>query len=190
MCACKSSFIEMGWREEFDFEIPCFSPCFSLLALIRTQFSTWKMIFGKSKVQEVILQTIRALSQAVISSFPVLLRLNIVIRWYIEFAFKARETFKIFYIKAHCRIFDSTGSHKPCNALHAWKLQKKTTTNKQTQIINHNSSIPVSLQLQKSQTDCTRTLNNNLSVITAVSLCFAVIVPLNDPDRHVWFAPS
>ena len=83
------------------------------------------MIFGKSKVQEVILQTIRALSQAVISSFPVLLRLNIVIRWYIEFAFKARETFKIFYIKAHCRIFDSTGSHKPCNALHAWKLQKK-----------------------------------------------------------------
>ena len=97
------------------------------------------MISGKSKVQEVILQTIRALSQAVISPFPVLLRLNIVIRWYIEFAFKARETFKIFYIKAHCRIFDSTGSHKPCNALHALKLQKKTTTNKQTQIINHNS---------------------------------------------------
>ena len=62
---------------------------------------------------------------------------------------------------------------------------KKKNNNKQTQIINHNSSIPVSLQLQKSQTDCTRTLNNNLSVITAVSLYFAVIVPLNDPDRHI-----
>ena len=82
------------------------------------------MIFGKSKVQEVILKTIRALTQAVISPFPVLLRLNIVIRWYIEFAVKARETLMIFYITSH-----------------AWKLQKKKQrqqTNKQTQIINYN----------------------------------------------------
>ena len=111
------------------------------------------MIFGKSKVQEVILKTIRALTQAVISPSPVLLRLNIVIRWYIEFAVKARETLMIFYIKAHCRIFDSSlkeATRKPCNAWHAWKLQKKktttkTATNKQTQIINYNWSIPVSL---------------------------------------------
>lgn len=73
------------------------------------------MIFGKSKVQEVILKTIRALTQAVISPFPVLLRLNIVIRWYIEFAVKARETLMIFYITSH-----------------AWKLQKKNNGNKQT----------------------------------------------------------
>ena len=70
-------FIKMGWREEFDFEIPCFSPCFSLLALIRTQFWTLKMIFNKSKVRNVILETIKALTPAVISPFPVLLRLNI-----------------------------------------------------------------------------------------------------------------
>ena len=73
------------------------------------------MIFGKSKVQEVILKTIRALTQAVISPFPVLLRLNIVIRWDIEFAVKARETLMIFYITSH-----------------AWKLQKKNNSNKQT----------------------------------------------------------
>ena len=69
-------FIKMGWREEFDFEIPCFSPCFSLLALIRTQFWTLKMIFNKSKVGNVILETIKALTPAVISPFPVLLRLK------------------------------------------------------------------------------------------------------------------
>lgn len=48
MWACKLSFIKLGWREEFDFEIPCFSPYFSLLALIRTQLSTWKMTFVQS----------------------------------------------------------------------------------------------------------------------------------------------
>ena len=94
------------------------------------------MIFGKSKVQEVILKTIRAITQVVISPFPVLLRLNIVIRWYIEFAVKARETLMIFYIKAHCRIFDSSlkeATRKPCNALHAWKLQKKKKQQQQQQ---------------------------------------------------------
>ena len=107
------------------------------------------MIFGKSKVQEVILKTIRALTQAVISPFPVLLRLNIVIRWYIEFAVKARETLMIFYIKAHCRIFDSS-LKEAMQCVARVEIAKKTTTttaatNKQTQIINYNWSIPVSL---------------------------------------------
>ena len=63
-----------------------------------------------------------------------------------------------------CRIFDSTGNHKTNNAFHEWKLQKKNKSNyKQTQIINHHWSISAFLELQESQTYCSRAPNNKLS---------------------------
>ena len=64
-----------------------------------------------------------------------------------------------------CRIFDSTGNHKTNNAFHEWKLQKKKKRSnyKQTQIINHHWSISAFLELQESQTYCSRAPNNKLS---------------------------
>ena len=74
----------------------------------------------------------------------------------------ARETFRIFLCK-NCRIFDSIGNHKPFNAFHEWKVQKNKSNYKQTQIINHHWSISAFLELQESQTYCSRAPNNKLS---------------------------
>ena len=72
-------FIKMGWREEFDFEIPCFSTQFFTASPDKNSVLNFKNDFNKSKVWNVILETIKALTPAVISPFPVLLRLNIVV---------------------------------------------------------------------------------------------------------------
>ena len=74
----------------------------------------------------------------------------------------ARETFGIFLCK-NCRIFDSIGNHKPYNAFHEWKVQKNKSNYKQTQIINHHWSISAFLELQESQTYCSRAPSNKLS---------------------------
>ena len=62
-----------------------------------------------------------------------------------------------------CRIFDSIGNHKPYNAFHEWKVQKNKSNYKSTQIINHHWSISAFLELQESQTYCSRAPNNKLS---------------------------
>ena len=54
--------IKMGWREESNLEVHCFSPFFLflfflLLAQIKSLFITYKMIFATPKCRNVILKT-------------------------------------------------------------------------------------------------------------------------------------
>ena len=56
MCACKLSLHQNGWREESDFEVPCFSPFFLFfIFLLLAQIKTLHYVqncFCNSKVQE------------------------------------------------------------------------------------------------------------------------------------------
>ena len=73
----------------------------------------------------------------------------------VDLAAKARETFGIFYVKAVVYL---------APRVEIAKKQNKSNY-KLTQIINHPWSISAFVELQESQTYCSRALNNKLSSV-------------------------
>ena len=130
--------IKMGWREESNLEVPCFSPFFFTASPNKISFHYLQNDFCNPKVQECNFKNWNLKNSQTDS----------------DSAAKARETFGIFLCKS-CRIFGSTSGNR----------KKNESNYKQTQIINHPWSISAFLELQESQTYCSRALNNKLSSV-------------------------
>ena len=131
--------IKMGWREESNLEVPCFFTFFFTASPNKISFHYLKNDFCNPKVQECNLKT------------EIWKTHRPLVNW---LGSQGKRNIWVFLCKS-CRIFGSMRGNR----------KKNESNYKQTQIINHPWSISAFLELQESQTHCSRALNNNLSSV-------------------------